>query len=88
MVSTTVKVINESGLHARPASTFVKAAAKFKDCSVSIQKNGRTVNGKSIVAVLSASICCGETVELIVDGDSEQEALAALKAEIESGLGE
>lgn len=88
MVSAQVKVINETGLHARPANQFVKEAVSHRGCSVSIRKGGRSFNGKSIVSVLSACVKCGDEIEIVADGEGEEQALAELVAAVGSGLGE
>ncbi len=56
MIERTVKIINNAGLHTRPAATIVKIAAKFK-AEFFIIKDGFNVNGKSIIGVIDS--CCG-----------------------------
>ncbi len=87
MVKQKVNVHNEAGLHARPANVFVKTAAQFS-CNVRISKDGKLFNGKSMVSVLSACVKCGTMIEVICDGEREEEALAAIVQAVESGLGE
>lgn len=87
MVKQEVKVHNEAGLHARPANVFVKTAAQFP-CDVRVSKGGRLFNGKSMVSVLSACVKCDMMIEVICDGEREEEALAAIVRAVESGLGE
>lgn len=82
-----VNVHNEAGLHARPANVFVKTAAQFP-CNVRISKGGKLFNGKSMVSVLSACVKCDTMIEVICDGEREEEALAAIVQAVESGLGE
>ena len=87
MVKQEVNVHNEAGLHARPANVFVKTAAQFS-CNVRISKGGKLFNGKSMVSVLSACVKCDTMIEVICDGEREEEALAAIVQAVESGLGE
>lgn len=87
MVSEKLVVKNPSGIHARPASRFVSAANKFES-KLTIIKDGKAINGKSILGVLGAAITCGSEVEFILEGSDEQEALQALVALVDSGLGE
>ena len=87
MVKQEVNVHNEAGLHARPATVFVKTAAQFP-CNVRISKGGKLFNGKSMVSVLSACVKCDTMIEVICDGEREEEALAAIVQAVESGLGE
>ena len=87
MISEKVTIINKTGLHARPANTFVRVALKYP-CAVFIEKGGRRFNGKSIVNVLSACVKLGDEILLVTDGDQEAEAMAALVASVKEGLGE
>ena len=82
-----VTVINKSGLHARPASTFVKTAKLFKS-DISLLAGEKTVNAKSVVALLSAGIVCGKSIEICAEGEDEKEAVRTLAELIESGCGE
>ena len=89
MYSKTTTIVNKTGLHARPASEFVKAATQF-DSKVSIRRVGAEdeANAKSIVFVLSLGLSKGTEVEVIARGDDEQAAVDSLVALIESGFGE
>lgn len=87
MISEKVTILNKTGLHARPANTFVRIALKYP-CGVFIEKGGRRFNGKSIVHVLSACVKFGDEVLLVTEGEQEAEAMAALVAGIKGGLGE
>ena len=88
MPTTTAIVGSASGLHARPASLFSRAAAESK-AAVTIGKvDGTPVNAASILGVLSLGIAHGEAVELTVEGDNADEALASLAAMLESNLDE
>lgn len=87
MVKRKVIVTNASGLHARPASTFVKEAKKYK-CSLTIKTRGKEKDGKSIMGILSCAICQNTEIELVCDGEDEEAAADALAELIESGFGE
>ena len=83
-------VINASGLHARPASDFVKEAKKF-EAKINIRKTGgadEAVNAKSIMRLLSAGISKGTRVEISAEGTDETAAVDALAALVEGGFGE
>ena len=72
------------GLHARPASLFVQAAARLK-ARVTIGKpGGEPVNARSILSVLALDVHGGEEVALYAEGDGAAEALAELVAVIEA----
>jgi len=73
-----VVVNNPQGLHARPAALFVQIAQGF-DSSVKLEKDGRIVDGKSIIAVLSLGINKGAKVKLIIEGEDAKEAFSQLK---------
>lgn len=87
METQTVVLRNPSGLHARPAASFSQTAKQFKS-KVRIDANGRTVNGRSVVSILTAGIGTNTEIVLSTDGEDEKEALAALVALVESGCGE
>lgn len=87
MVTRSVQIINPTGLHARPAAAFIKEVKKYP-CKTSITYHDETISAKSIIALMSAGIECGSTIELHCDGEQENEALEALCAAIASGLGE
>jgi phosphocarrier protein HPr len=83
MVSEKVEVKSEAGLHARPASNFVNTAQRYKS-DVKLTVNDKTVDGKSILGILSLGIAKGTEIEITVSGPDEQEALAALIPVVQS----
>lgn len=85
MLSKTVVVQNQVGLHARPATFFIQKANEFKS-SIWIEKEERKVNAKSLLGVLSLGITKGTEIEIIVDGVDEEEALNALETLIDSNF--
>ncbi len=87
MVSQKVTIKNPTGLHLRPAGILCKEAMQFK-AHVSFRYRENTANAKSVLSVLGACIKSGDEIELVCDGEDEKEALAALIAAIEGGLGE
>ncbi|MDF2944552.1 MAG: HPr family phosphocarrier protein [Herbinix sp.] len=87
MVKQNIIVVNKSGLHARPASNLVKAATKYKS-KITIMKNEKSYEAKSILGILSAGIACGTEITLECDGEDEADALNNLTDLIKSGLGE
>lgn len=88
MVKRQVEIVNQTGLHARPASDFVLAAKKFES-NITICKEGeQPVNAKSVVRILAEGIGQGTRLELAADGADEKQALEELTALIESGFGE
>ena len=87
MVSKELKVVNSQGFHMRPATGFVNNMSKYKS-DVTIKFNGRDVNAKSLMNVIAACIKFGSEIEVVCDGEDEQEALNEAVQMIESGLGE
>jgi phosphotransferase system HPr (HPr) family protein len=81
---------NPSGLHARPAAAFVKAAAGFaSDIRVAnVTTGSAAVPAKSIIGVLGLGVQPGHRIRLRVEGPDEAAAAGALRALVESGMGE
>ncbi len=77
MIKKEFEIINKVGLHARPAALFVQTASKFKS-QISIEKDNKTVNGKSIMGVLTLGASSGEKVTIIIDGPDENEAIQVI----------
>ena len=78
---------NTTGLHARPAKTFVKLAKGFKS-KVKVTHGSKQVNGKSLIGILRLGVKQDGAIRLIVDGADETEAARALVDAINTGLGE
>ncbi|WP_144801172.1 dihydroxyacetone kinase phosphoryl donor subunit DhaM [Curtobacterium sp. BH-2-1-1] len=81
--SATVELVNESGLHARPAAEFVKTAARHE---ASVRVNG--VDAKSLLAIMALALPKGATVTIEATGADAQDAVDALTALVRSGFGE
>lgn len=77
MVKKKVIVKNEEGLHARPSSVLVRLSSRFKS-DFYIEMQGYRVNGKSILGVMTLAAEHGAEMELILDGEDEEEAIAAI----------
>lgn len=87
MTTRSVTVVNQLGVHARAAAKFVHVASRF-DARIRIAKDGRDMDGKSILGILLLAAARGTTVTITADGRDEQDAIDALSALIESGFGE
>jgi len=74
MIQKEITIINQAGMHTRPASMIVKIAAKYKSDFL-ISKNNFEVNGKSIIGVMTLAAEQGSKLLLIFNGEDE-EALA------------
>jgi phosphocarrier protein len=82
-----VQVPNALGLHARAAARFVQTAARFGS-QVRVSREGRTVDGKSLMGVLLLAASRGSHLTIEADGADAAEAIDALAALVESGFGE
>jgi len=90
MTEITIQVKHKSGLHARPASLFVQAAAKFSSHIKvkNLTTNGEFVDAKSIIMVLTLGVMQDHKVVIQADGADERPALDALSALIKTNFGD
>jgi len=70
-------ILNNLGLHARPAAEFVRCARKFKS-TIMIRKDGAEYSAASILDILSANLDCGSRMTVIAEGRDAEEALNQL----------
>ena len=82
MVQGKVEVRLKTGLQARPAALFVQEANRFAS-DVFLEKNGKKVNAKSIMGLMSLAVSTGTEVTLIAVGDDEKDALEKLSAYVQ-----
>ena len=87
MLSRKITIKNPSGLHLRPAGVLSQTAMKFKS-DIIIEYGEKKIVAKSVLNVMAAGIKAGTEVNLIVDGEDEEESMNTLVEAIESGLGE
>ena len=87
MISKKVTIKNPTGLHLRPAGLFCKMALEYES-KITFRYRDTEGNAKSVLSVLGACIKSGDEITLVCEGDDEKEALSALVAFIESGVGE
>jgi len=73
MVEKSVTISNPSGLHARPAALLVKEAGQFKS-TIHLVKNGKEVDAKSLLGVMSLAVKQGDTLTIRTQGDDEENA--------------
>jgi phosphocarrier protein len=73
------EILNQYGIHARPAAMIVKTASRF-DAEVLIEKNGNQVNGKSIMGLMTLEASRGTRLRVTVRGQDAEEVLDELKA--------
>lgn len=85
--SGTFTVVNERGMHARPASKLVRLASTFK-CEVTIEKDGEVRNAKSVMGVLLLCGAKGTALTIRAKGDDASACVEAIGELIASGFGE
>lgn len=85
MITRDVTIKNSVGLHARPATFFIQKANSFKS-AISVEREDRRVNAKSLLGVLSLGIVKGMEITLVADGPDEEEAIESLAALIDNEL--
>lgn len=77
MKSIKINLENETGLHARPASELAKLAMKYK-CDINIKANGKIINAKSILGIMSAGIKQNTDIEIVCSGEDEEKAIESI----------
>lgn len=85
--SQTFKIINKLGLHTRAAALFVKISSRF-NAEIMVTKGKQTVNGKSIMGILTLAAACGSRIKIDAEGSDAKEALEKLGELIEQGFNE
>lgn len=77
-VTRTVQIVNQLGLHARPAALFVQTANHFPDCRIVVSNGTDRVNGKSIMGMMTLAAACGAELTVEIVGDKAEQAMEAL----------
>jgi phosphocarrier protein len=83
----TLRILNENGIHARPAAEIVKVAAKFR-ADITLSRDGLEGNGKSIMGVMLLAAECGSEILARATGEEAERALDALADVVASKFGE
>jgi phosphocarrier protein HPr len=87
MIRKDITIVNKLGLHARAAAKFVTLASSFAS-NIQLTRGNRVVNGKSIMGVMMLAAAKGVSLELIIDGEDEKQALNKLEQLILNRFGE
>jgi phosphocarrier protein len=82
-----IEIVNKLGLHARASAKLTQLAAKYQ-CDVSLARNGRKINAKSIMGVMMLAAGKGSKITLEIAGPDEEQAMEALCALIHDCFGE
>jgi phosphocarrier protein HPr len=80
-------IANKLGIHARPASMFVRVATRF-DCDVFVEKDGETVNGKSIMGLMMLAAGPGSRIRVQAEGSEASKAVEELESLIKAKFNE
>lgn len=87
MVRRIVTIKNPTGLHLRPAGLFCKTAMQFNS-KITFEAGSTTANAKSVLSVLGACVKSGDQIDIVCEGEDEEEALYEMVSVVENGLGE
>lgn len=87
MIEREATIMNELGLHARPASQFVRLASTFA-CDIQVANEQMAVNGKSIMGMMMLAAEQGSTIRIRAQGHDAEAAVAALAGLVARGFGE
>ena len=87
MIRRELRIRNRLGLHARAAARFVHTATRFRS-RVTAGRDGRVMDGKSILGILLLAASQGSAIEVTTEGEDEEAAMDALAALVEGGFGE
>jgi len=87
VISASVTVVNQLGMHARAAAKFVHVATRYQ-ARVRVARDSREMDGKSIMGILLLAAARGSTITISAEGSDERAAVDALVALVRSGFGE
>jgi phosphocarrier protein HPr len=87
MIRTQLTIINKLGLHARAAAKFVSLASTFSS-NIQVTKDGKTVNGKSIMGVMMLAASQNSQITVSAEGDDEKLAVEKIRHLVEDRFGE
>ncbi len=87
MIECQATIVNQEGLHARPAARIVRLASGFS-AEIELAKDGLEVNGKSIMGVMMLAAECGSAITIRANGPDAEQAVEALAKLVASGFGE
>jgi phosphocarrier protein HPr len=87
VISREVRIVNRLGMHARAAARFVHTANRFRS-RVTVTRDGRTMDGKSILGILLLAASPGTSIVVSAEGDDEVLAVEALSDLVSGRFGE
>lgn len=78
MIQRSMQIQLANGLEARPVAVLVQKASMF-DSKIYIEAEGKKVNAKSIMGMMSLGLNIGEEINVIADGKDEEEAISSIE---------
>jgi phosphocarrier protein len=87
MIERETRIVNQEGLHARPAAKIVRLASSYAS-DIELLKDGVAVNGKSIMGVMMLAAECGSSIMVRANGDDAEQAVDAICQLVAGGFGE
>lgn len=87
MLNETILIENKAGLHSRPASLLINAAKKYQS-KITLRKDDKSVDVKSLIALLKLRVKMGDSVTITAEGEDEGDAIDELVGLIRSKFGE
>ena len=87
MIEREATIVNQDGVHARPAARIVRLANSFA-ADIELAKDGVGVNAKSIMGVMMLAAECGSSITIRANGPDAEQAVTALAELVASGFGE
>jgi phosphocarrier protein len=87
MPAVDIEIINKLGLHARAASKLVSVTTKFS-CDIKISKDGKAVDGKSILSIMMLAANKGTQLSIETEGEDQDQALSAIETLINNKFDE
>jgi phosphocarrier protein HPr len=87
MMERTVEIVNQNGLHARPAAEIVKLSSRFQ-CEITMVRDDLEVNGKSIMGVMMLAAEYGSTLLVRANGPDAEQAVNAIADLVAAKFGE
>ena len=82
-----IEIRNQLGIHARPASLFVKIASRY-DADITVEKGDSRVSGKSIMGLMTLAASRGTRLRIMAEGEDAEDALDELTTLIENNFDE
>ncbi len=79
MINKQFELTLDSGMHARPAGLFVKSIGPL-NAAVTLVAENKTINGKSIMAIMSAGLKYGTLIDITCDGPEEEKVMSVIEA--------